>query len=337
MAECEVIAHVYRGNGIESRHYGAAAVVDASGKLIASIGDPDFVTFSRSALKPIQALPTVARGVKEKYNLSWRHLAIMCGSHNGEERHKKAAGEILGAIGCTESDLNCGVHQPYIYRMTGEAPAPGMRFSQLYNNCSGKHSGMLALCRLMEVPIVNYREYDHPIQEEIRSVVCTLSGLSEGDLIHGIDGCSIPNYAFPLRALAGLYAKLAGGRGSDDRTSSAMEDVVRAMRTEPAMVSGIGRFDLALAEAAGDRLVCKVGGEAIECVALTDRGWGVALKVADGGARALGVAVTALLRNLDVLTDQEVKALQPHARPYLKNHRKIVVGHIEPAIRVKTT
>ncbi len=337
MAECEVIAHVYRGNGIESRHYGAAAVVDADGKLIAAIGDPDFVTFSRSSLKPIQALPTVTRGVKEKYDLSWRHLSIMCGSHSGEERHKQAAAEILQAIDCTESDLNCGVHQPYIYRMTGETPKPGTTFSQLYNNCSGKHSGMLALCRLIDVPLVNYREYDHPIQEEIRSVISTLSGLTPRDLIQGIDGCSIPNYAFPLRALAGMYAKLAAAQGPDEKTSAAMKDIVYAMRTEPAMISGIGRFDLALAEVAGDRLVCKVGGEAIECVALTDRGWGVALKVADGGARALGVAVTALLRDLDVLTDQEVHLLQPHARPYLKNHRKIIVGHIEPAIRVKTT
>jgi len=114
-----------------------------------------------------------------------------------------------------------------------------------------------------------------------------------------------------------------------------MATVVEAMRAEPAMVSGIGRYDLALAETAGDRLVCKAGGEAIECVALTDRGWGVTVKVADGGTRALGVATTEILRQLDVLTAAEVDKLQPFATPLLKNHRQIITGRIRPAVDLK--
>ncbi len=334
MSDYEVIARVFRGRSVESEHLGAAAIVDADGKLIAAVGNPQTITYSRSSLKPFQALPTITRGAVEKFGLAPRHVAIMCGSHNGEDRHVQAATEILAAVGCSESDLNCGVHVPYIYRLTGTEPPPGKRFNQLYNNCSGKHSGILALCRLLAAPVVGYFDIDHPAQREIRRTVLAVSGTPEQQLGVGIDGCSLPNFALPINLLAKSFARLAQYRGLDDSSSSAMKTIAAAMRAEPAYVSGIGRFDLALAETAGDRLVCKVGGEAVECVALTDRGWGVTVKVADGGSRALGVAVTAILRQLDVLTDAEVDALQAHARPFLTNHRKIITGRILPAVRL---
>lgn len=335
MSGCEVIVRVFRGASVESAHYGAAAVVDADGKLIASVGDPELVTYSRSSLKPFQALPTITRGAVEKFGFRARNIAVMCGSHNGEERHVQAAAEILAAIGCDEFDLNCGVHEPYFYRLTGTPPPPGKRFSQLYNNCSGKHSGILTLCRLLNVPVAGYLDIDHPAQAEIRSYIVAMTGLSEDKLHWGIDGCSLPNYAMPIHILATAFARLATHRGPDQASSRAMATIVGAMRSEPAMVSGIGRYDLALAETAGDRLVCKVGGEAIECIALTDRGWGITVKVADGGIRALGVATTAILRQLDVLTSAEVDRLQPFAEPCLTNHRKIIIGHIRPAVRLK--
>jgi len=335
VSNCEVIAKVHRGSAVESVHYGAAAVVDAQGRLIASVGDPEFVTFSRSSLKPVQATPTVARGAVERFGLQLRHVAIMCGSHNGEDRHVQAASEILAAIGRVESDFNCGVHEPYIYRMQNTKPAPGARFTQLHNNCSGKHSGMLMLCRLLNVSPVGYLEFDHPAQVVIRQCVLDLTGLRPDQIHLGIDGCMAPNYSMPLQALALAYARLAIHDGPDEASSQAMATIVEAMRTEPAMVSGIGRFDLALAETAPDRLVCKVGGEAIQCVALTDRGWGVAIKVADGGSRAVGVAATEILRQLDVLSAAEVDRLRPFAVPAIKNHRRIITGYIYPAINLK--
>jgi len=335
LSTCDIIAEVHRGSAVESVHYGAAAVVDAEGRLIASIGDPDFATFSRSSLKPMQATPTIARGAVERFGLHLRHVAIMCGSHNGEDRHVQAASEILAAIGRSESDFNCGVHEPYIYRLQNTKPPPAARFSQLHNNCSGKHSGMLMLCRLLDVSPVGYLEFDHPAQVVIRQSVLDFTGLPPEQINLGIDGCMAPNYSMPLRALARAYARLAVHDGPDDASSQAMATIVEAMRTEPAMVSGLGRFDLALAETAPDRLVCKVGGEAIQCVALTDRGWGVALKVADGGSRAVGVATTEILRQLDVLSAAEVDRLQPFARPAIKNHRRIITGHIHPVINLK--
>jgi len=335
LSDYEVIAKVYRGGTAESVHLGAAAIVDAAGRLIASVGNPEVVTYSRSSLKPVQALPTITRGAIERFGLTVKNIAVMCGSHSGEQRHLQAVSEILAAINCNESDLNCGVHVPYIYRMTGTEPPPTLKFNQLHNNCSGKHAGILTLCRLLEAPITGYFNVDHPAQKEIRRYVLALTELPEQQLGVGIDGCSLPNFALPINALAKSFARFAMHRGLDERSSRAMATIVAAMRAEPALVSGIGRFDLALAETAGDRLICKVGGEAIHCVALTDRGWGVTVKVADGGTRALGVAVTAILRQLDVLTDREVAMLQPHAEPFLTNHRKIIIGRIRPAVNLK--
>jgi len=168
MSTCEIIAKVYRGSSIESVHYGAAAVVDAEGKLIAAVGDPDFTTYSRSSLKPFQAMPTIARGAMEKYGFQQRHVALMCGSHSGEERHVRTADEILA-----------GVHEPYIYRILNKKPPPGTRFNQLHNNCSGKHCGMLTLCRLLDLPTVGYTDFDHSAQAVIRQLVVDITGLPE--------------------------------------------------------------------------------------------------------------------------------------------------------------
>ena len=334
MPACDKIAEVTRGAAVESVHYGAAVVVDADGRLIASVGDPDFITYSRSTLKPFQATPTIARGAIEQFGLHSRHVALMCGSHNGEPRHVQAAAEILAAVGCDESELNCGVHVPYRYSVSDQTPPPGIRFTQLHNNCSGKHSGMLALCRLLNAPTVGYLEVTHPAQAAIRRMVEYATGLSADRLTVGIDGCSAPTYAMPLRALARAFAMLAVGRGPDDASAKAMQTIVHAMRTSPAMVSGADRFDLALAETAPDRLICKVGGEAIECVALTDRGWGVVVKVADGGSRALGVATVEILRQLDVLSSAEVECLRRFARPFVTNHRRIIIGEVRPTVHL---
>jgi L-asparaginase II len=195
---------------------------------------------------------------------------------------------------------------------------------------------MLTLCRLLGTPTVGYFDFEHPAQAVIKQLIVEVTGLPAEKMAVGIDGCSVPNYHLPIKSLARAFARLAVCTGPDSASSEAMATIVEAMRAEPAMVSGIGRFDLALAEAAGDRLVCKAGGEAIECVALTDRGWGLTVKVADGGLRALSVATTEILRQLGVLSAGEIDKLHPFAKPQLKNHRQIITGHVRPAVNLKS-
>ncbi|MBI3872952.1 MAG: asparaginase, partial [candidate division Zixibacteria bacterium] len=231
-------------------------------------------------------------GFPQRFGLDSRHLALVCASHSGEERHVRTAQEILAAIGAQVSDLQCGVHVPLLYR-PDEGPVPAKsEFTQLHNNCSGKHSGMLALARILNCPLSEYLQVDSVVQRTIREMVAMMAGVDSADLQVGTDGCSAPNYAMPLRALAYAYARLAGAREHagrmDSDTRQAAIQILNAMTQNPEMVSGTGRLDLAIAEASGRQFIVKAGGEAVQCIGVPDRGWGIAIKIGDGGARAVG-------------------------------------------------
>ena len=320
---------ITRGEFIESVHHAAAAVVDSEGNLIAHLGDPDLLTFSRSSLKPFQALASVRRGFPERFSLTPRHLALACASHSGEDYHIAIAQEILAAVGATVDDLQCGVHIPLIYRPEEPPIPPKSAFSALHNNCSGKHAGMLALAQMTGTPKDRYLAVDSPGQMAIRETVVEMLSLQPDEIRLGIDGCSAPNYAVRLRALAHAYARLAQSANPRLGKSLAGEPgaaIVRAMIGHPEVVSGTGRLDLALAKVSRGSLFTKAGGEAVECVGIPERGWGIATKVGDGGTRAVGPALIGLLHQLGVLTDSAVAELQPFANPTLRNHRAIAIG-----------
>jgi L-asparaginase II len=330
-----------RGNQVESVHFAAAAVVDQDGQLIAHLGSADLVTYSRSSLKPFQALPTVMRGFPDRFGLAEHHLALICASHSGEDRHVRAAREILAAIDAKEDNLQCGVHVPLFHR-DNEDPIPARKsFSPIFNNCSGKHSGMLALSRILGLPFEGYLDVQSPLQRLIRAQVALTLGVDPGDMIYGIDGCSVPNYAVPLRALAYGYARLAASVGpkprTDDECHDACKRIAGAMRTHPEMVSGEGRFDLALAQGTKGRVFSKAGGEAVECLGIPERGWGIAVKIADGTARAVAPVVIGILKQLDLLSRDECATLAKHAEPVLTNHRGIEIGKIRMVGELKKT
>jgi L-asparaginase II len=333
-----IAVEITRGDAIESVHCGVAAVVDYEGNVIAHFGDLDYVTFSRSALKPFQALPTVMRGVTQRFTLDDRHVAVMCGSHSGEDCHAEAVRGILDAIGRTVDDFRCGVHVPIVVRNAEGPIPPKSEFTQLHNNCSGKHAGMLALAKMLECPPADYLAYDSEPQRLIRETIMELTGVSAGEIWHGIDGCSAPNYAMSIQSLAHGVSRLAhaatAGDDSGDALKRGARRIVGAMRQYPELVSGTGRFDLVLAQATRGRCVPKVGGEAIECIAVPERGWGIVAKVTDGNARALGPFVVSILDQLDLLDDRARFELASFARPDLRNHREIVIGTARPVVRL---
>src|ERR1700719_294659 len=191
------LAIVSRGEATESVHYGSVAVVDAEGRLLFSAGDPEFLTTTRSALKPLQALPFVAGGGVERFGFSTPQVALLCASHSGEPRHTDAVADMLSRIGCVPEQLLCGVHPPLYYAANDELPPAGARFSTLHHNCSGKHTGMLAYCRQCGLPLDAYVAVDHPLQQAIRTAVAHLTGVAERELVGVADGCSAPNYAVP--------------------------------------------------------------------------------------------------------------------------------------------
>lgn len=325
---------VWRGAIAESRHRVHAVAADAAGRVQLESGD--LVTTYRSAAKPFQVLPLVERGHAARWNLTDEELALMCASHTGSARHVEMVRGILTRLGTPESALHCGYHDPIDPdSLAGLRLHPELR-SPVYNNCSGKHAGMLALALAEGWPIEDYERLDHPVQTAIRAAVAELGGMAPGALEHAVDGCSVPVWALPLSAMARAYARLATAKAEGDVRDRALARIRAAMMSHPRATGGAERFATQLMEALPGRVVAKGGAEGLECLGLPERGWGLAVKVEDGATRAVGPAVIELLDQLGVLSDAERAKLDALRRPVLRNVAGLDVGRIEAAVRAET-
>ena len=324
------LAIATRGPATESVHYGSVAVVDRDGALLYAAGDPQLLTMTRSALKPFQAVPFVAAGGVQRFGYTAPQIALLCASHSGEPRHVAAVADMLVKSGCTPDELQCGNHAPGYFEVRGEVPPPPP-WSPLAHNCSGKHSGMLAYCVHCGLPKQSYLAYDHPLQQAIRRSVAHFTGIAEGDLVAGIDGCSAPNYGVPLAALARGIAKLASER-DDPVYGPAPGILADAMVAHPEMVSGEGRNDQALMRAGRGEWVAKIGAEGVQVIGVRTSGLGIAIKVADGSKRGLHPATVAVLDQLGLLDADQRAQLAPWREPTIRNYRGIVTGTVRPLV-----
>jgi L-asparaginase II len=339
------IYELTRGKIVECIHYGAAAVVNSQGELVASYADPNAVTFLRSTSKPIQAIPFVERGGHQKFGLEPNEVAIMCASHSGTDRHVEVIQSIQSKAGLKETDLLCGVHpvsDPVTLeamRARNEQPTPNR------HNCSGKHTGMLALDKLMNETAAQvdeglpYIDVDHPVQQEIIRTFAEMCRLPVDQVEIGIDGCSVPVFGVPLynaaRAFAVLSDPVGAGLQSQKRVS-ACQLITQSMMSNPDMVAGPGRFDTRLMEVSKGRIFSKGGAEGFQGIGIMpgalgedSPGMGIALKISDGDARnkvraAVGMEI---LKQLGALSDSELAELSEFGPDIsVTNWRKIVVG-----------
>jgi L-asparaginase II len=327
------LAEVTRGGQVESLHFGAVAVVNVRGELLYHAGDPHFLTFTRSTLKPFQAMPFLRDGGVTHFSFNRRELALMCASHSGEDMHIDTVQSMLRKAGCDEHHLRCGCHVPIHYATADKRPPPQAQFNQLHNNCSGKHAGFLAYCVQHGLTLDNYIDPSHPLQQAIRQNVALVAGLSETDLNPGVDGCSAPNYAMPLARLAFSYARLAQGN-NDPEFGDVLGPLFDAMTAHPELVSGSGRFDLAFMQTAPGNWVAKGGAEAVQAIGIRSAGLGIALKVTDGGARALYPATVAVLQQLGLIANIEATPLAPWMQPQLHNLRGVLTGDLRPTVQL---
>jgi len=331
----EPLVEVMRGACVESIHFGAVAVVDAHGDLVAHVGDPDWVTYLRSSAKPFQLLPLVESGAADHFGFTDKELAVMAASHSGEPRHVETVQGILTRIGLSERALQCGSHEPHspesmrILREAGRAPTP------IYNNCSGKHAGMLAQAVYHGWSTSDYLEPRHPMQERIRRTLAEMSDVAPDEIAIGVDGCSVPCFALPLRACALAFARLADPSGLPAPRRYAAERVVTAMTAHPEMVAGENRLDTDLMRAAQGRIVSKGGAEGYHGMAIRSTGLGIAIKIVDGnGQRGTGPAVIEVLRQLGALDDDALTALSKYHGPITTNHRGIETGEVKAVVKL---
>ena len=324
---------VRRGEIAESVHRIQAVAVDPDGRMALETERPETVTTFRSAAKPFQLLPLVERGHAERWKLTDEELAVMCASHTGSSYHLGLVSGVLDRLGLDASALACGYHDPLDPEALADVKAHPEKRSGLYNNCSGKHAGMLCLALSEGWPVRGYERADHPVQQLMHRTIAELCGVPADSLLTAVDGCSVVVFALPLSGMARAYARLAVARESGDARESALARIRGAMRAYPRATGGAGRLSSELMERGAKDRITKGGAEGLECVALPARDLGLALKSEDGQARGLGPALFAALDQLGALEPGEAERLADLARPTLRNHAGLEVGVIEAAAR----
>ena len=317
-----------RGGLVESRHQVHAAVVDASGRVVARARDPELATFWRSCAKPFQVMPLLDAGGFDEIGWGIEELALACASHGGEPEHVSIAGSMLRDLGLEEGDLACGPHEPLAARGAKLVREAGARPGRLHNNCSGKHAAMLARATSAGWATVGYEREAHPVQQAALDTVAGWTELPAERIARAVDGCGVVVFGLPLRNMAGAYARLAAAAARGEATPNRIVD---AMTWHSFLVGGTDRFDTALMEASGGRVLAKVGAEGVHTVAALDLGLGLAVKAEDGAARAQYPAVLRALQHVGALPDPLPPRLDDYLRRPVRNTRGEVVGELRPA------
>lgn len=290
------LVEVLRNDRVESVHYGAWALCDTQGRIVAARGDPNVRFYLRSSAKPFQCLTVVHLGAATQFGLTDEELAVICASHGAEDVHLAAVRSILKKCRLDESVLRCGPHWPLHgpsqerLMRRGESPAP------IHNNCSGKHAGMLVACRQQNWPTHSYPQPEHPLQRANLRTLAVFSGNPEEQIGVGVDGCGVPSFYMTLQALATAYARLANPESLPKDWQSAAVRIVKSMTSFPRLVAYEGHFNAELMHKLGQHLVAKGGAEGVLGVGLRGRGWGLAIKISDGNARAIPPLVVAWLQ-----------------------------------------
>ncbi len=313
-----------RGDTVETLHRVSAAVVSDDGRLRASSGSSELVTFMRSAAKPLQAITLLESGAAGQVDITEKELALACASHNSEVGQVEIAAQFLKKLNLSEQDLACGPHRSLFYdlgRYQGNGvPKPELvEPSPLGNNCSGKHSAMLAFAQCQGWDVRGYEKADHPVQQAHLAEISLFSDMNPADIETAVDGCGVVTFAMPLKNMAVTYARLVA------RDDEYRREIVDAMVNNPGLIAGSHRLCTAVMEAYPGKIIAKVGAGGVYLAGLIDKGLGVALKVEDGDARAAEVALLAVLRDLGLDPDP-VERLPLFGAQKVVNTRAEVVG-----------
>ena len=300
-------ATLIRGSNIESVHKIHAVITDKKGRVLMCAGNPEYRSFIRSALKPFQAIPFVSSGAAAKINNSSKSIALSCGSHSGSTLHAREAFKILWEHDIDVKNLKC----------------PKIKTSPLKHNCSGKHSAFLATCKKLNWPLDTYLKGDHPLQIEIFRIVSELLNIPMTDINAERDDCGAPTLYLKLLEMSKLYSLLSSSDNAE------LEQISRAMTTNPVMVSDNNKFDTEIIKASHGQVIGKGGAEGIQCMCKINEGMGVALKVEDGSRRAKHAVSLHLLKQLEWISDLRIQDIEDKVFNFSEGVRIEVKGQLK--------
>lgn len=317
-----------RSGRVESIHHGYICITDSDGKIVYSIGNPQARIFLRSSGKPIIANALVNSGAIEKFNLSLKELAVIVSSHDGTAYHRRIVKSILNKIGVSEKYLECGRKYPESPKVKKALMMLNIRPGPIFSNCSGKHAGVLALCKYYGYPVEGYTNPAHPVQQLIRSTIADILNLGTENIIVGMDGCTMPTYNLSLYQVSYLYSLLAHGKQHKGKYSDSFEIIKNAMTRYPKAVKGKGTFCTDLIYYSEGRAVGKIGAKGIYCIAIPERKLGVCIKMFDGHPRTSYPVVVRVLEELGILDAETVRKLDQWTFPKVRNDKGDTVGYL---------
>ncbi|MFQ5453612.1 MAG: asparaginase [Candidatus Zixiibacteriota bacterium] len=325
----EPAATVYRGDFAEAVHYASVAVVNRKGELTHYLGNPMGIFMTRSSIKPFQLMPLILSGAADSFGFSPEQLSIMCGSHTGTDKHRTVVISNLELAGNLPGHLKCGCHVPLWMQIEKVFPSNGEEKDPVRHNCSGKHSGFLALSKHLDVNPNDYLNPESSTQEMIKENLSRYCEYNLDKISYAVDGCSAPNYPLPLINLALGFKKLANGEGENKEIIKAVKRIKDAMISYPFMVSGEKRFDYDLKCSFPGNVVCKIGAESTEGIGFSDTTLGIAVKIHDGNSRCLGPVCIEVLKQLGIIKDiKDFPYLKKYETPEIRNVSNIVTGKI---------
>ena len=323
---------ITRGETLESSHEIKCFIGSLNGTKIFSTNNERDLIYPRSSIKIFQGIPFSSSKAIKVYNLNKKQIALSCSSHCGENFHVKELLSWLKKINLKISDLKCGIHNPIHQLSSNKLYLSGKKPNQIYNNCAGKHLGMITTCIVNNFPIKNYVDFDHPHQINIRKVFSKFTESAISKKNYGIDGCSAPQYAFTIKQLSKALSNLLNSYNGNFDFSENIQQMINAILANPKFIGGSNNLDSNLIKISNKNIFCKGGAEGVFLFVHLKKGIFGVLKVKDGNERALPSAMYTLLKKFKILTQKELNHFISWQKTNLYNHAKIKVGTIKTII-----
>ncbi len=324
----EVIIKKYRGNILDIQGHGVVAVVDSNGNTIYSKGNTDTVVYARSGAKLMQALAPLSLGAEKTFGFTEKHIAQICASHSGEQIHLDTVREILEKIGLDESYLQCGAHYPINPDVTAKMKLSGETPTNIHNNCSGKHSGMLTAAKLLNMPLENYYKKNNPLQNKINDIISTICDFTLDEHYIGTDGCGVPVHSMPIWHFAYGYARMSDETKLGELAPHAQK-VIESIAAFPQYTSGTERLEYKILSKYPKKIILKSGAGGFMGGILPEKNIGLAIKAIDGNGEHRDLMAIELLKKLDIIQPEDYEYFDSLVSKDIKNHRGEIVGHTD--------
>ncbi|MCG9880573.1 MAG: asparaginase [Bacteroidia bacterium] len=324
--ENPIVVQIFRGGVLESFHRGSICVVNSQDEIVFQLGNPQQICYPRSALKLVQALPLVDLGGIEHFGFSDEEIAVMCGSHNAEEKHIQAVESIFRKIGLSTDYLACGAQYPTHKASHENLIKLGEKPKQIHNNCSGKHAGMLALCKLLNFPVEDYLHPNHPIQKLIVEYIAEFYQYPASKMVCALDGCSAPIYSIPVYNQAIAFKNLVEPSKFSVSKQKACKRLIEIVGSNPFMIAGSNRYCTEMMNISAPKVIGKTGAEGVFCMSFVEQKFGVCIKIDDGKMLPQYQVAQGLLEASGLFSKEELAPIHSYAEKEIRNFNKLVCG-----------